>query len=110
MAVFQQQQVPSTPKGAALKTTCARLGSSKAGCALVNGVATPLTQVKLGAAYTANGIITLAGSRMYTSMADTDEVINDALDRFESPRANQRAARAFESRRHDQPPRAHARR
>jgi glutamate-1-semialdehyde 2,1-aminomutase len=32
----------------------------------------------------AEGIITLAGSRMYTSLADTDEVIDDALDRFES--------------------------
>jgi RNase H-fold protein (predicted Holliday junction resolvase) len=37
----------------------------------------------MGAAYTANGLITLAGSRMYTSMADTDEVIDDALERFE---------------------------
>lgn len=39
---------------------------------------------EMGAAYMAQGIITLAGSRMYTSMADTDEVIDDALDRFES--------------------------
>jgi glutamate-1-semialdehyde aminotransferase/ribulose-5-phosphate 4-epimerase/fuculose-1-phosphate aldolase len=38
---------------------------------------------EMGAAYTANGIITLAGSRMYTSMADSDEVIDDALERFE---------------------------
>ncbi len=38
---------------------------------------------EMGAAYTANGIITLAGSRMYTSMADTDEVVDDALERFE---------------------------
>ncbi|MEJ3744113.1 aminotransferase class III-fold pyridoxal phosphate-dependent enzyme [Actinomycetes bacterium KLBMP 9797] len=38
---------------------------------------------QLGAAYAANGIITLAGSRMYTSMADTDEVIDDALARFD---------------------------
>ena len=37
----------------------------------------------IGAAYAAHGIITLAGSRMYTSMADTDEVIDDALSRFE---------------------------
>ncbi len=37
----------------------------------------------MGAAYMANGLITLAGSRMYTSMADTDEVIDDALARFE---------------------------
>jgi L-ribulose-5-phosphate 4-epimerase len=38
---------------------------------------------QLGAAYAAHGIITLAGSRMYTSMADTDEVIDEALVRFE---------------------------
>ena len=38
---------------------------------------------EMGAAYTANGVITLAGSRMYTSMADTDEVIDEALERFE---------------------------
>jgi glutamate-1-semialdehyde aminotransferase/ribulose-5-phosphate 4-epimerase/fuculose-1-phosphate aldolase len=38
---------------------------------------------QLGAAYAAHGIITLAGSRLYTSMADTDAVIDDALDRFE---------------------------
>jgi glutamate-1-semialdehyde 2,1-aminomutase len=39
---------------------------------------------EMGAAYMANGLVTLAGSRMYTSMADTDEVIDDALVRFES--------------------------
>ncbi len=38
---------------------------------------------EMGAAYMAEGIVTLAGSRMYTSMADTDEVIDDALERFE---------------------------
>ena len=38
---------------------------------------------EMGAAYMANGIITLAGSRMYTSMADTDEVIDEALKKFE---------------------------
>jgi len=37
---------------------------------------------EFGAAYTAAGMITLAGSRLYTSMADTDEVIDDALERF----------------------------
>jgi glutamate-1-semialdehyde 2,1-aminomutase len=37
----------------------------------------------MGAAYMAKGIITLAGSRLYTSMADSDEVIDEALDRFE---------------------------
>ncbi len=39
---------------------------------------------EMGAAYMANGLITLAGSRMYTSMADTDEVIDDALHAFEN--------------------------
>ncbi len=38
---------------------------------------------EMGAAYMANGLVTLAGSRMYTSMADTNEVIDDALERFE---------------------------
>jgi len=38
---------------------------------------------EMGAAYMANGLITLAGSRMYTSMADTDDVIDDTLGRFE---------------------------
>jgi glutamate-1-semialdehyde aminotransferase len=38
---------------------------------------------QMGAAYMSQGLITLAGSRMYTSMADTDEVIDEALERFE---------------------------
>ena len=38
---------------------------------------------EMGAAYMANGLITLAGSRMYTSMADTDAVIDEALGKFE---------------------------
>lgn len=38
---------------------------------------------EFGAAFSATGIISLAGSRLYTSMADTDEVIDDALERFE---------------------------
>lgn len=38
---------------------------------------------EMGAAYTAHGLITLAGSRIYTSLADTDEVIDDALNRFD---------------------------
>lgn len=39
---------------------------------------------RMGAAYMANGIVTLAGSRLYTSLADTDEVIDEALNRFEN--------------------------
>jgi glutamate-1-semialdehyde 2,1-aminomutase len=39
---------------------------------------------EMGAAYMSQGLITLAGSRMYTSMADTDEVIDDALNKFEA--------------------------
>lgn len=37
-----------------------------------------------GAAYMAEGIVTLAGSRLYCSMADTDDVVDDALNRFEN--------------------------
>jgi hypothetical protein len=47
---------------------------------------------EMGAAYTANGLITLAGSRMYTSMADTDAVIDDALGRFERVLSSVRGA------------------
>ena len=39
---------------------------------------------EMGAAYMASGLVTLAGSRMYTSMADTDAVIDEALERFEA--------------------------
>lgn len=39
---------------------------------------------EMGAAFMAQGLITLAGSRMYTSMADTDQVVDDALGRFET--------------------------
>ncbi len=38
---------------------------------------------EMGAAYSAYGLITLAGSRIYTSAADTDAVIDEALNRFE---------------------------
>jgi len=38
---------------------------------------------EMGAAFAAEGIITLAGSRLYTSMADSDEVIDEALAAFE---------------------------
>lgn len=38
---------------------------------------------EMGAAYMAEGLVTLAGSRLYTSAADTDEIIDDALGRFE---------------------------
>ena len=37
----------------------------------------------MGAAYMSHGVVTLAGSRLYTSMADTDEIIDEALNRFE---------------------------
>jgi len=39
---------------------------------------------EMGAAYMAEGIVTLAGSRLYMSMADTDEVVDDALNKFEN--------------------------
>ena len=39
---------------------------------------------EMGAAYMSQGLITLAGSRMYTSMADTDQVIDEALTHFDT--------------------------
>jgi len=38
---------------------------------------------EMGAAFMAEGIVTLAGSRLYTSMADSDEVIEEALAGFD---------------------------
>ena len=38
---------------------------------------------EMGAALMAEGIVTLAGSRLYSSMADTDDVIDDALSRLD---------------------------
>ena len=37
----------------------------------------------MGAAYMAEGLVTLAGSRLYTSAAYTPELIDEALVRFE---------------------------
>jgi glutamate-1-semialdehyde 2,1-aminomutase len=39
---------------------------------------------EMGAAYTAKGMITIGGSRIYTSMADSDEIIDEAINRFDS--------------------------
>ena len=41
-----------------------------------------------GAAYAAEGLVTLAGSRMYTNAAQTDEIIDDAIGRFARVFAN----------------------
>ena len=42
----------------------------------------------MGAAYMAEGIVTLAGSRLYTSAAYTEEMIDDVLARFDRVLAN----------------------
>lgn len=42
----------------------------------------------MGAAYMAEGIVTLAGSRLYTSAAYTEEMIDDVLARFDRVFAN----------------------
>lgn len=42
----------------------------------------------MGAAYMAEGIVTLAGSRLYTSAAYTEEMIDDVLTRFDKVFAN----------------------
>ena len=38
----------------------------------------------MGAAFMSAGIVTLAGSRLYTSAVQTDEIIDEALEKFES--------------------------
>jgi glutamate-1-semialdehyde 2,1-aminomutase len=38
----------------------------------------------MGAAYMAEGMVTLAGSRLYTSAAYEDEMLPDILARFEN--------------------------
>ena len=43
---------------------------------------------EFGAALTANGVITLAGSRIYTSMADDEQTIKDTLDAFDDVMSN----------------------
>ena len=43
---------------------------------------------QFGAALTANGVITLAGSRIYTSMADNDDTIAETLGAFDEVFAN----------------------
>jgi len=43
---------------------------------------------EMGAAFMAEGVVTLAGSRLYTSMADTDEVLHEALAAFDRVFAN----------------------
>ena len=43
---------------------------------------------QFGAALTANGVITLAGSRIYTSMADNDETIAQTLNAFDEVFSN----------------------
>ncbi|HRT82584.1 MAG TPA: aminotransferase class III-fold pyridoxal phosphate-dependent enzyme, partial [Oscillospiraceae bacterium] len=42
----------------------------------------------MGAAYMAEGLVTLAGSRLYTSAAYTPELIDEALERFDRVFAN----------------------
>jgi glutamate-1-semialdehyde 2,1-aminomutase len=42
----------------------------------------------IGAAYMAEGLVTLAGSRLYTSAAYTDDMLPDVLARFENVFAN----------------------
>lgn len=42
----------------------------------------------MGAAYMAEGIITLAGSRLYTSAAYTEEMIDDVINRFDKVFSN----------------------
>jgi len=55
----------------------------------IPGILTATSQRKkemehMGAAYMAEGIVTLAGSRLYTSAAYTDDMLGDILQRFDN--------------------------
>ncbi|GAB4308558.1 MAG: glutamate-1-semialdehyde 2,1-aminomutase [Promethearchaeota archaeon] len=39
---------------------------------------------EMGAAYMSEGIITIGGSRIYTNMQHTDEIVDEAIERFDS--------------------------
>ncbi len=39
--------------------------------------------VNIGAAFMAEGLVTVGGSRMFTNAAFTEEIVDDALLRFE---------------------------
>ena len=48
---------------------------------------------EMGAAYTAEGVVTLAGSRLYTSAAHTEETIDLAVAAFDRVFAQVEGAR-----------------
>ena len=51
---------------------------------MLNQTAARKTEMEhFGAAYMAEGLVTLAGSRLYTNAAYTDDMIEEALARFE---------------------------
>jgi glutamate-1-semialdehyde 2,1-aminomutase len=66
-----------------LETGGALLVDVTAPNALAEAQARKKVMEEMSAAFCAEGMVTVAGSRIYTSMADTDEVIDEALARFE---------------------------
>jgi glutamate-1-semialdehyde 2,1-aminomutase len=77
-----------------LETGGALLVDVRAPNALAEAQARKTMMEEMSAAYCAEGIITVAGSRIYTSMADTDAVIDDALAAFERVFAGVEGVRA----------------
>jgi glutamate-1-semialdehyde 2,1-aminomutase len=66
-----------------LETGAALLVDVSAPGALLEAQARKTAMEEMSAAFCAEGIVTVAGSRIYTSLADTDPVIDEALAGFE---------------------------
>jgi glutamate-1-semialdehyde 2,1-aminomutase len=66
-----------------LETGGALLVDVTAPNALAEAQARKKVMEEMSAAFCAEGIITVAGSRIYTSLADTDDVVDEALAAFE---------------------------
>jgi glutamate-1-semialdehyde aminotransferase len=66
-----------------LETGGALLVDVTAPGALADAQARKKVMEEMSAAFCAEGMVTVAGSRIYTCMADTDQVVDEALAAFE---------------------------
>ncbi len=61
--------------------------------AMQSAIARKQMMEEMGAAYMAEGIITIGGSRVYTMLAHTDAIIDDAISRFDRVFSKSEAAK-----------------
>jgi glutamate-1-semialdehyde 2,1-aminomutase len=61
--------------------------------AMQSALARKVMMEEMGAAYMAEGIITIGGSRVYTMLAHTDAIIDDAISRFDRVFSKSEAAK-----------------